>query len=251
MGGYERRNEGRGEWARMIEWTVFSAARESTRYAINGVLWEVDGETLTMAATDGRRLSLARGKIESAKAEERPQAIVPGKALSLLAKLPADAETRVGITVTSNQFLADVGRAQISSTLVEGHLPKYQDVIPTDCDRMVVLNTNEFLHATKQAALLTNEESKGVRLALSDGELTLSSRAPEQGEATVSLPVKYSGEPLEIGFNPVFLTDVLRIAHEDDVTLELAKPNRPGVIRIGDDFVYVVMPVNLASGAAR
>ncbi|MCH9001097.1 MAG: DNA polymerase III subunit beta [Planctomycetes bacterium] len=242
---------GMSELARMIEWTVFSAARESTRYAINGVLWEVDGETLTMAATDGRRLSLARGKIESAKAEERPQAIVPGKALSLLAKLPADAETRVGITVTSNQFLADVGRAQISSTLVEGHFPKYQDVIPTDCDRMVVLNTNEFLHATKQAALLTNEESKGVRLALSDGELTLSSRAPEQGEATVSLPVKYSGEPLEIGFNPVFLTDVLRIAHEDDVTLELAKPNRPGVIRIGDDFVYVVMPVNLASGAAR
>ena len=88
-------------------------------------------------------------------------------------------------------------------------------------------------------------------LALADGELTLSSRAPEQGEAMVSLPVKYSGEPLEIGFNPVFLTDVLRIAHEDDVTLELAKPNRPGVIRIGDDFVYVVMPVNLATGAAR
>ncbi|MCH8147855.1 MAG: DNA polymerase III subunit beta, partial [Planctomycetes bacterium] len=154
-------------------------------------------------------------------------------------------------TVTSNQILADIGRAQISSTLVEGHFPKYQDVIPSDCDRSVELHTSEFLHATKQAALLTNEESKGVRLALSDGELTLSSRASEQGEATVSLPVKYTGEPLEIGFNPVFLTDVLRIAHEDDVTLELAKPNRPGVIRIGDDFVYVVMPVNLASGAAR
>ena len=242
---------GMNELSRMIEWTVFSAARESTRYAINGILWEVDGDSLTLAATDGRRLSLARGKIDTGKAEVSPQAIVPGKALSLLARLPADAETRVGITVTSNQFMADMGRAQISSTLVEGHFPKYQDVIPTDCDRSVALNTGEFLHATKQAALLTNEESKGVRLALSDGELTLSSRAPEQGEATISLPVKYSGEPLEIGFNPVFLTDVLRVAHEDEVTLDLAKPNRPGVIRIGDDFIYVVMPVNLASGAAR
>ena len=110
---------GMSDLSRMIEWTVFSAARESTRYAINGVLWEVDGKTLTLAATDGRRLSLARGKIDADNTEARPQAIVPGKALSLLAKLPGDAETKVGITVTSNQLLADTGRAQISSTLVE------------------------------------------------------------------------------------------------------------------------------------
>ncbi len=173
---------GMSDLSRMIEWTVFSAARESTRYAINGVLWEVDGETLTLAATDGRRLSLARGKIDAANAETPPQAIVPGKALSLLAKLPADAETRVGITVTSNQLMADLGCAQISSTLVEGHFPKYQDVVPQDCDKKVVFETHELLSAVRRAALLTNEESKGVRLAFSRDALTLTSRAPDQGE---------------------------------------------------------------------
>jgi len=232
--------------SRMIEWTVFCAARESTRYAINGVLWETNGDTLTLAATDGRRLSLARGKIEGG-AETKGQVIVPIKALNLIMRLPTDADARVGVTVTANQFLADLGRAKVSSALVEGHFPKYEDVIPTDCDRSVVLSTNEFLHATKRAALLSNEESKGVRLSLAEGELTLSSRSPEQGEATVSLPVPFKGEPVEIGFNPLFLTDVLRVAHADEVKLELSKPNRPGIIGIGKDFVYVVMPVNLAS----
>ena len=135
----------------------------------------------------------------------------------------------------------------ISTVLVEGHFPKYEDVIPKDCDREMVVNTTEFLGALKRAALLTNEESKGVRLTLADGELTLASRAPEQGEATVSIPVRYNGEPLEIGFNPVFLLDVLRITHTDEVTLALKDPRRPGVMRFGDEFVYVVMPVNLES----
>lgn len=233
--------------ARMIEWTVFCAARESSRYAINGVLWEVDGDTLVLAATDGRRLSLAKGKLES-NPDASAQAIVPVKALHLLSRLPTDAETRVGVRITGNQLLADLGRAKVSTSLVEGHFPKYQDVIPNDCDRAAILNTSEFLHATKRAALLTNEESKGVRLSLTEGELTLSSRSPEQGEATVSLPAKFSGEPMEIGFNPLFLTDCLRVAHVEEVKLELSKANRPGIIGIGDEFIYVVMPVNLASG---
>ncbi len=110
-----------------------------------------------------------------------------------------------------------------------------------------MLKTTEFLSALKQAALLTNEESKGVRLAFSDGDLTISSRAPEQGEATVSIPVEYKYEPLDIGFNPVFLLDVLRAVHTDEISLALKEANRPGVLRAQDHFLYVVMPVNLAS----
>ena len=232
---------------RLIEWTVFASARESTRYAINGVLWEVEKDRLTMAATDGRRLSLAHGKLSAGATGSIPQVIVPTKALSLFARLPAEEGGTVGVKVTSNQLLLKAGKALISTSLVEGHFPKYQDVVPSDCDRKMAVGTAEFLSALKRAALLTNEESKGVRLALSEGNLTLSCRAPEQGEATVSLPVRYDDEPLEIGFNPVFILDVLRIAHTDEVTFAFKEPNRPGVLRLGDEFTYVVMPVNLAS----
>ncbi len=235
-----------GVLTRLIDWTIFAAARESTRYAINGVFWEAEGERLTLAATDGRRLSMARGEIQAGSGSI-PRAIVPGKALALLGRLASEADAQAGVKISSNQLLIRVGRAVLSTSLVEGNFPKYQDVIPGDCDRIVELATTGFLSALKRAALLTNEESKGVRVALTEGDLTLSSRAPEQGEATVSMPVSYSGEPVEIGFNPVFLTDVLRVAHSDTVTLALRAADRPGVIRIGDNFVYVVMPVNLAS----
>ena len=135
----------------------------------------------------------------------------------------------------------------ISSALVEGKFPKYEDVIPTDCDRVAELNTAEFLGALRRAALLTNEESKGVRFSFSNGNLTLTSRAPEQGEATIALSIDYSGEAVEIGFNPVFLLDMLRVVHTETISFAIKESNRPGLIRVGDDFVYVVMPVNLSS----
>jgi len=232
---------------RLVEWTVFASARESTRYAINGVLWEVDQNKLLLAATDGRRLSLARGEMKASGKGAVSQAIVPGKTLHLLAKLPVHDDAQVGVQMMSNQLLLTVAGSQISSSLVEGHFPKYQDVIPSDCDRVATLNSDEFHSALKRVALLTNEESKGVRLSFGDDSLTLSSRAPEQGEATISMPVKFAGEPLEIGFNPVFISDVLRVVHADEIRFEFKEQNRPGVIREGDDFLYVVMPVNLTS----
>lgn len=238
---------------RLIEWTIFASARESTRYAINGVLWEVNAPKLTLAATDGRRLSLARGAITMGKGKTPPAVIVPNKAMSLFARLPGEDDTPVGVKATSNQLLISVGGGLISTSLVEGHFPKYQDVIPTDCDQIMQVNTEALHSAIKRASLLVNEESKGVRFSLVQDGLTLSSRAPEQGEATVAIPVKYRGDPLDIGFNPIFLLDVLRVAQTDEITMAFKEPNRPGVVRTGEDFVYVVMPVNLAAGpsAAR
>ena len=234
-----------GTLHRLIEWTVYAAARESTRYAINGVLWEAQGNKLSLAATDGRRLSYAKGEILGDGAQPDLSAVVPAKALSLLGRLPQDADTPVGVKITENQLLIQTGGAVISSSLVEGRFPKHQDVIPTDNDKEVLLNTLEFQSALKRASLLTNEESKGIRLAFSEGKLTLSSRAPEQGEATIHLPIDYSGEPLEIAFNPVFLLDVLRVAGCEAVRFSFKDSGRPGVIHSGEDFTYVVMPVSL------
>ncbi len=233
---------------RQVEWTSLAAARESTRYAINGVLFELEGDRLTLAATDGRRLSVAPGTVTRPDStQEVGSVIVPTKALAVFSRLATGEDDLVSVHISSNRMLVSVAGAQIGTSLVEGHFPSYRDVVPTDCDRETTLKTAEFAAALKQAALLTNEESRGVRLAFSDGDLTITSRAPEQGEATISIPVVCKHEPMEIGFNPVFLLDVLRVVTADEVTLTMKEANRPGILRAGGEFLYVVMPVNLSS----
>lgn len=229
---------------RLVDWTVFAAARENTRYAINGVLWERKGKKLTLVSTDGRRLSLACGTVTKGT-DADVQVIVPTKAMHLLQRIATEDEDKVSVKATDNQIVLATRRATVGAALVEGRFPQYQDVIPQDNDKRVVVRTEEFLSAVRRAALLTNDESKGLKMLFDKGTLALSSRAPEQGEACVTMPIDYSGEPIEIGFNPIFLTDVLRVVFDDTVTFEFKAPNRPGVIRCGSDFQYVVMPINL------
>lgn len=228
----------------LIERTLFAAARENTRYAINGVLWEKVGKHLQLVATDGRRLAMSGAELEKGGSEDL-EAIIPTKALGLFGRLHLEADKDVEVKISPNQIVMRCDRVTISSVLVEGRFPKYRDVMPKDLDKKIELRTEEFLSAAKRAALLTNEESKGIRLQLSTEGMVLSSRAPEQGEATVRVPVEYTGEALEVGFNPGFLIDALKVC-EEMTTLELQGSAKPGVLRSGSDFMYVVMPVNLS-----
>jgi DNA polymerase-3 subunit beta len=136
----------------------------------------------------------------------------------------------------------------LACNLVEGSFPPYEDVIPRDQDKRATFTIGALGSAVRRAALLTNEESRGVRLAFAadDRSLTLSSRAPEMGEAEINVEIdEYDGEDIEIGFNPAFITDALKILDNDQVIIEMKAPNKPGLIKSGSDFVYVVMPVNL------
>ncbi len=230
---------------RLIAMTIFATARETSRYAINGVLLERDGKNLAVVATDGHRLAMARGTCESAKAEKR-NAIIPTKALNLLLRLFDDAEQIVKVKIADNQIIFAADNATLSSNLVEGNFPPYRDVIPKDSDKKATLATDLFVSAVRRAALLTNEESKGVRMAFSDQGLVLSSRAPEMGEATINVELAgFDGEAIEIGFNPAYLLDALKVIDQEQVQIDLKAANKPGIVRTGPDFLYVVMPVNL------
>lgn len=231
--------------ADLINKTLFSVAKENTRYAINGILWQKQGKKLVLVSTDGRRLARAVGTAEATGGGDT-QMIVPAKTVQVLQRVLGNVEGKAGVKFLSNQVVVQADSYVVSSALVEGHFPQYEDVIPKDNDKKIELNTEEFLSAVRRAALLTNEQSKGVRLAFDGGKLTLSSRAPEQGEATISMQVDYSGPAVEIGFNPLFLTDALRVAASPSITLEMKESGRPGIFRVGQTFLYVVMPVNLA-----
>lgn len=238
----------------LVRRSLFAAARENSRYAINGVLLKRAGKRLEMVATDGRRLALCRTTLE--QAGEDVHCIVPSKALNLLLKLQADPDEPVSIAVSSTQIVLgfDAGetdiapRAVLSSNLVDGTFPPYEDVIPKDQDIKATFERDALASAVRRAALLTNEESRGVKMAfLADARrLELSSRVAEMGEARVSVEMtSFEGRDIEIGFNPQFITDALKVIDEPGVSLELKAPNKPGLLRSGSDFVYVVMPVTL------
>jgi DNA polymerase-3 subunit beta len=241
-----------GSLRQLLDRTRFAAAREMTRYAINGVLFEKKGKKLSLVATDGHRLAQTKDDTISEGSGKDVSAVVPIKAINLIERLLTDPEQTVSLQFKENKLFVQISSetggvsATMSTSLVEGTFPPYGDVIPKDSDKKVTLNRERFFSAVRRAALLTNEESKGVRLAFASGTLSISSRAPEMGEAKIDLPVEYAGEAIEIGFNPTYLLDALKVADQETVTFEMKTPNKPGLLKSGPGFLYVVMPVNLS-----
>jgi DNA polymerase-3 subunit beta len=227
---------------------LFATAKESTRYALNGVLWEVKGKKLSLVATDGRRLAKSRVNLAEApsKKSETTKIIVPAKTLGILERLSGSEKDIVKIKLVDNQVLISCANVVVSSNLVEGSFPKYEDIIPTDSDKKLYLSTEAVLSAVRRAALLTSEESRGVRIAISKERIIFSSRTPETGDAEIQLPIDYKGEPIEIGFNPQFIIDALRVMPEQEFEFELGQPDRPALMKCGKDFLYVLMPINLS-----
>jgi DNA polymerase-3 subunit beta len=232
----------------LIGRTLFAAAREGTRYAFNGVLMHAADGDLTFVATDGRRLALAKTPVSGGTGEQgdKPASpIVPREALNLLEKLLNDPEEMVGVQLLGNRIAFKTPDATVTSNLVEGTFPPYKDVIPKDNDKALTAACSDLMSAIKRAALLTNEESKGVRMKFAEGGVELTSRNPDAGEAKVNFAGKFEGDDVEIGFNPQFFTDALKVVDTDEVRFELSAANRPGLLKAGEDFLYVIMPVNL------
>ncbi|NQU76195.1 MAG: DNA polymerase III subunit beta [Planctomycetes bacterium] len=228
----------------MITKTLFATAKEHSRYAISGVLWEIADKKLQLVATDGRRLALGKGSL-AAPAVREFSAIVPTKLMSLIQRVAGGTKQSLAIRVGETQMLIRSANAVLVGNLAQGNFPKYADVITKECTCKATLDTGLFLHHIRQAALLTNEESKGVRLSFTGDTLTLTSRAPETGEAEITASVEFEGEKLDIGFNPAYLTDVLKVVDTETIKFEFSAPNKPGLIRSGTDFLYVLMPVEL------
>ena len=233
-----------GELSTMISRTLFATAKAHSHYAISGVLWEATGKKLQLVATDGHRLAQARGSLEG-PASRDVSAIVPGKLMALIGRVCVNADELLQVKVEESQIIVRSAHAVLVSSLVQGNFPKYGDVIPKECSRKATINTTQFEHRIRQAALLTDEESRGVRLSFDRDQVRLSSRAPDAGEADVTCQAAYDGEAMDIAFNPVFLLDALRVADTEEVAFEMEASNKPAMMKAGPDFLYVLMPVDI------
>lgn len=233
------------EMAKMIDRTVFAAAREQGRYAINGVYIQCKDKVLEMVATDGRRLAYCKKKLKSAGALEEG-VIVPIKMMQEIRKLCDNVASGedLQLAVKGRAVIVCGGAVTLSSLVVEGIFPKYQQVIPKDSDKEVTFKRDVLSQALRKAVFLTSEETKTVQLNFTPGTCLVEARSPDKGQAAVTIEVEYTGDQINIGFNPQYLQDALKVLGTDTVRLELKDPARPGVLREGQDFQYVLMPVN-------
>jgi len=230
---------------RLIARTLFATAVENARFAINGVLMERKGKRIRLVGTDGKRLAVAAG---GCSGDGDMTLIVPAKSLNILVKMLGDPDSTVTIAKADGQAVFQVnGVGTLVTSLVEGTFPPFEDVIPKDQDKRVTFDAADLAAAIRRAALLTNEESKGVRFAFKGDTLVVSSRAPEMGEAEIRVPMSgYQGDSIEIGFQPGYIVDALKVVDGQQVMVEMRSPQKPGVFKVGQEFTYVVMPVNVA-----
>jgi DNA polymerase III subunit beta len=229
----------------MIAKTVFATAQENARYALTGVLWELSPEKARLVATDGRRLAVADGiGIMHGKHATSGTPVVPTKAMTLLERNLNDPEEPVFVSIGANEVLFKTSRAVIYGRLVEGRYPPYKEVFPKKTTIKVKLKVGEFLSKVKQAAVLTDEESRGIDCAFAKGKITLKSRVPDKGRAKVEMPIDFDGKTVDITFDPRFVVDMLRVLDpESEATLELVDANSPALFKSGDDYSYIVMPL--------
>jgi DNA polymerase III subunit beta len=232
----------------MIRRVIFAAASaEHSRFgATTGILWELEGEKATLVATDGRRLALMHGQAQpkGGHSTKGQTAVVPVKAMSLLERNLTEPDETVKICVRPNEVLMKTERAMIYSRLVEGRFPNYRQVLPAKHSAKVPLTVGPFLSAVRQAAIMTDEESKRVTFQFAKKKLTLQARGAETGRSRVEMPLDFEGKALEISFDPKFVIDMLRVLEPDTpLTLELTDNATPAVFRHEPNYLYVVVPL--------
>jgi DNA polymerase III subunit beta len=230
----------------MIKRTVFAAAKESTKFAMTGVLWEVEGKHLRLVATDSKRLALATGPISSHEAAETKghSHLVPTKAMQLLERhllsLPEDEKVRVSLR--PNEVLFQTDTTTIYSRLVEGRYPPYKEIFPKKINAKIPLPVLPFLTAVRQAAIMTDEEAKRVTFHFAKNLLTMEAQGPTSGRSKVPLAIDYDGSAIDIIFDPQYLTDMLRVLEESaPLELHLVDGSKPALFKSGSDYSYLVM----------
>jgi DNA polymerase III subunit beta len=223
-----------------------SASRDETRPVLTGILVSASESELRMVATDSYRLSVKETRLE-APLSGSFEANVPARALQELTRIVQhEAAEQLDVSVRANQVVFEVGGVVLSSRLIDGQFPNYRQLLPDAYEQELRLSGGEVSDVVRRISLLAQKNAP-LRLAFTEGELTVSARTPDVGEAQETIPVPFQGEPLEIGFNPEFLRDGLEAVESGDLVLKLISPLRPGLIESADDsgFHYLLMPIRL------
>ena len=215
-----------GDLQKLISHTAFAASTEESRPILNGVLWELKGANMQMVATNGHRLAkmevAARATGGKAPAHEF---IIPPKALDHIRRLfPAEEELEVAQGDNHVGFRSPF--TSVYTRLIEGPYPSYEQVIPKDNDKYAIVDRQALISALKRMSVVASDQTHRIRLSFNSGMVKFSVSTPDLGEAQDELPVRYTGDPLDIGFNAAYLLEILRYLPTDEVKMTFKAPEQ-------------------------
>jgi DNA polymerase-3 subunit beta len=236
----------------LIKRTAFAADKKDTtaKFALTGVLWEAEGKTTRLVATDTKRLAVCEGPANVYGPADTVKAVhlVPLKAVGLLERNLLDDSEVVRIGLRTNDALFQTAQAMIYTSLVQGKFPPYRDIIARahkEATQQIPLPVDGFLARVRQAAIMTDEESMRVDMTFEPGKVTMKARGAKTGSSEVSLDLPdFDGPRTEIAFDPQYLVEFLRaLEGEPTVTLEMSTGTRAALFKFGDQYSYLVMPL--------
>jgi DNA polymerase-3 subunit beta len=235
----------------MVAKTQFAITGEDTRYFLNGALFALRPESMTLVATDGHRLALITVPREGkeAKDSEEIKAILPKKTLGELARLLSEGEGDIRYERGENHLFFDVGGRMLISRMIDGQFPAYERVIPKGNDKHIEFERDRLTNAVKRVALMSNERSRAVKFQIEKGKVDVTSSSPELGEAKETLSVEYTGPAMQICFNAQYVLDFLSAVTADVVALDLKDEVSQAVMgpvgAEGYEYTYVIMPMRV------
>jgi DNA polymerase-3 subunit beta len=236
------------QFARAVKACVYATDNDSSRYALGAVLIEVQGVECSFVAMDGRRLSLV--KVEHDQAVDDAFALVPAQALAsvsdVASKNPHDA---VQLEASEHEFVATLPGCVVTARQIAGRFPRWRDVLPTGRAGAIetVVDRDELIAATRAAAIVTSEQSKGVEFTFSGDGVTLHGQSAEYGQSDVTIEVVSGGDPVKVKLDPVFVVEWLRGIATDEgphITVELVDAQSACVLRNGGVYTGVIMPLS-------
>jgi DNA polymerase III subunit beta len=239
----------------LIRKTLFAAGDNDARYILNGLLVTLNTTEkktlLRLVGTDGHRLAVAEREVGKPGAKEAPteiKAIIPKKAAQEMRRLleeGGDAEPLIGFT--KNLMIFRKSGLLLTSRLMEGNYPNYQQVVPKESNRRILVKRSELESALRRVSVLSRDKANAVKVTFGPGLLTLFSSNPDFGEALEELPARYEGEPLNTGFNARYLLDVLAVMEGDSVSLQMDTALSPCLVQEAETpgFKCVVMPIKI------
>jgi DNA polymerase-3 subunit beta len=236
-----------GTFTTLVGRTAFAAAREQGRYAMHGVLVEVGDGSLRMVATDGRRLAVASAPLETSNyqpATTRPS-IAPTKGMQLFCRVMSDPLDRVRIALSDSQIGVRTRNAEVFARLLDGEFPRYAAVVPTEAQHTLEADATVLERKIRLVANVTGDEARAVRFAAKTGQLELFGQSAGRGEARALMSAEFKGGPADVAFNPDYVIEGLKNCEGGVVRLEFNERTAPGKFKLGENYIYIVMPITL------
>ncbi|MCM8763303.1 MAG: DNA polymerase III subunit beta, partial [Candidatus Omnitrophica bacterium] len=228
---------------KMFNLVSFAVSTDETRYILNGILFKISQDQLSLVATDGRRLAIAKKKLPSVLSRDIA-VIIPSKTVQELVR-NLNEEGEMVLILGQNQIMFELDKITIVSRLLEGDFPDYQAVIPVAADNKMRIDREAFLQALRRASILTTPDFQAVKLEFFKNRSVISKSTPDVGESREELNAEYTGKELVMGFNPAYLIDVLKNLEDEVINFEITEAEKPAVIR-KENYIYIVLPMRLS-----